>query len=108
MDEIIELYAKSNVILDISHPGQSGLTMRTFEAIGAGKKLITTNADIKNYPFYNSNNIYVISRSQIILDRKFFFEKYNPLNQELYDKCSIDGWIEDIFFGEETNYWSDF
>ncbi len=27
--------------------------MRTFETIGSGKKLITTNADIKDYPFYN-------------------------------------------------------
>ncbi|MFH4210110.1 lipopolysaccharide biosynthesis protein, partial [Acinetobacter baumannii] len=69
MDEIIKLYAKSNVILDISHPGQSGLTMRTFEAIGAGKKLITTNLNIKEYPFYNSDNIFIISRDKLVLEK---------------------------------------
>ncbi|MEK5777604.1 lipopolysaccharide biosynthesis protein, partial [Acinetobacter nosocomialis] len=69
MGEIVELYAKSNIILDISHPGQSGLTMRTFEAIGAGKKLITTNTNIKEYPFYNANNIFIISRDELVLEK---------------------------------------
>ena len=59
-NEIVSYYDRSNIVLDISHPGQSGLTMRTFETIGAGKKLITTNADIKNYPFYNPENIFNI------------------------------------------------
>ena len=103
--EIVDFYAKSNVILDISHPGQSGLTMRTFEAIGAGKKLITTNLNIVNYPFYQVNNIYVINRDIIELDAEFFTKEYQPLSTSLYEKCSIDGWIEDIFLGDETNYW---
>lgn len=103
--EILKFYDRSNVILDISHPGQSGLTMRTFEAIGAGKKIITTNRNIKDYPFYNPNNIFVIDRKDIKLEYNFFNNKYLPLDYDLYEKCSIDGWIEDIFFGEEINYW---
>lgn len=106
VDEIVDFYEKSNVILDISHPDQSGLTMRTFESIGAGKKLITTNANIVNYPFYNSNNIYVIDRDGINLDLNFFKNEYELLDFEVYKKCSIDGWLEDIFFGGEMNYWS--
>lgn len=106
LNEIIELYSKSNVILDISHPGQSGLTMRTFEAIGAGKKLITTNTNIRDYPFYDPDNIFLISRDEVILQKEFFLKKYKPLSSELYDKCSIDGWIEDIFLGEENNCWN--
>lgn len=106
IDEIINFYDQSNVILDISHPGQSGLTMRTFEAIGARKKLITTNTDIRNYPFYNSKNIFVFDRNQVHLDKHFFFNEYEPLKNDLYNKCSIDGWIEDIFFENENNFWS--
>lgn len=79
--------------------------MRTFEAIGAGKKLITTNINIKEYPFYNSDNIFIISRDKLVLEKDFFTSKYRPLATELYDKCSIDGWIEDIFLGSENNYW---
>ncbi|MEY4570859.1 MAG: hypothetical protein RLZ10_52, partial [Bacteroidota bacterium] len=48
-NEILMLFDKSRVILDIHHNGQYGLTMRTFESLGSQKKLITTNQDIKNY-----------------------------------------------------------
>ena len=51
--EIIELYKKSKAVLDINHPFQTGLTMRTFEALGAGRKLITTNAQVMDYPFFD-------------------------------------------------------
>lgn len=105
-EQIIELYKKSNIILDISHPQQSGLTMRTFEAIGAGKKLITTNKNIVNYPFYNTNNIYIIDRENLVLTESFFKTEYLPLDSELYERCSIDGWMVDIFLGEESNKWN--
>ena len=79
--------------------------MRTFETIGAGKKLITTNADIKVYPFYNRENIFVIDRNNLQLDAQFFNNQHVPLSQDLYEKCSINGWIEDLFLGEEVNFW---
>lgn len=96
-NQIVEFYDRSDVILDISHPFQSGLTMRTFEAVGAGKKLITTNFNIKNYPFYNENNILIIDRKNIELDINFFKNKYLTLDQDVYEKYSIDGWIYDLF-----------
>ena len=103
--QIIELYKKSKVILDISHPGQSGLTMRTFESIGAGRKIITTNTNIKKYPFYHVDNFYILDRKNLKLTKDFFMKPYQPLDNKLYEKCSIDGWLEDIFFGEEENFW---
>ena len=101
-EEVISFYERSDVILDISHPGQTGLTMRTFEAIGAGKKLLTTNKDICNYPFYNPNNISVIDRKRPQLSKHFFENKYQPLSEDMYYRCSIDGWLEDLFFKEEN------
>ena len=64
-NDIVSLYSISNSILDINHPDQNGLTMRVFEALGAKKKIITTNHNIRLYPFYNSNNIYVIDRMRL-------------------------------------------
>lgn len=103
-DQIIDLYKQSKVVLDINHPGQIGLTMRTFETIGAAKKMITTNKDIVNYPFYNPNNIMIIDRDNIVIDKNFFNTPYEYISAELYEKCSIDGWVNDIFFNEETNW----
>ena len=56
-EEIISLISKSKAILDINHPSQVGLTMRTFETLGANKKLITTNENIKIYDFFDKENI---------------------------------------------------
>jgi hypothetical protein len=103
--EIMELYKVSNVILDINHPGQKGLTMRTFETIGAHKKMITTNSEVKKYPFYNSNNIYIIDRNDIILDKVFFELPYEKVDEELYYKSSIEGWLKCIFVEKQSNYW---
>jgi len=50
-DEIIEIIKASSTIFDIPHEKQSGLTMRTIETLGAKKKLITTNKQIKRYDF---------------------------------------------------------
>lgn len=104
-EEILELYNKSNVILDINHPGQKGLTMRTFESIGAEKKLITTNTEIKKYSFYNSNNIYIIDRNNIQLERSFFESKYQKIDDELYDRMSIEGWLKCLFLERESDVW---
>lgn len=103
--EIINLYSNSKIILDINHPDQKGLTMRTFEAIGAQKKLITSNEDIKKYSFYNPNNIKVISRKKPKLEVSFFYSKYEPIEDFIYKKSSIEGWLESLFLYSKSNIW---
>ena len=107
VESILEFYKDSDVILDINHPFQKGLTMRTFESVGAGKKLITTNAEIKNYCFYNPKNIFVIDRNNINMEKVIFETNYEDIDCAAYEKMSIDGWINAIFFGNESNYWID-
>ncbi|WP_409415535.1 hypothetical protein [Flavobacterium sp. PS2] len=104
-EQIIELYKESKVVLDINHPNQRGLTMRVFEALGSGKKLITTNIDIKRYPFYNENNIYVIDRNNIDLNCNFFSLPFIDVDKKLYHQMSITGWLEELFFDNESFTW---
>jgi hypothetical protein len=106
-DNIIDLYKRSFVVLDINHPKQSGLTMRTFEALGAGKKLITTNKEIKNYSFYNENNICIIDREFPKLKKDFFETTFVPIENELLNNMSIMGWITELFMEKKSNYWID-
>lgn len=105
LSEIVSLYQKSNVILDINHPLQSGLTMRTFEAIGAKKKLITTNQNISKYPFYNENNIFIIDRNNINLELSFFEKTYVNIDSNLYEKLSIEGWLFNLFVDSDESFW---
>lgn len=95
--EIVDMYAESKVILDINHPKQVGLTLRTFEALGAERKLITTNKDIINYPFYNAVNVCVIDRNNIDIPKSFFNEEYQKIDKNIYHNHSLDGWIDDMF-----------
>ncbi len=37
----------------------------------------------------------------------FLLNQYQPLSADLYERCSIDGWVEDVFIGDELNYWSE-
>jgi hypothetical protein len=105
IDKIIDLYESSSVILDINHPGQHGLTMRTFEALGAGKKIITTNPDIKKYPFYNDNNVLVINREKVVLNPSFFESPFEKIPDALYQDMSLSGWLETIFIEGKQHYW---
>ena len=103
--EIIKLYKKSKAVLDINHPFQTGLTMRTFEALGAGRKLITTTPYVKEYPFYNPQNILEIDRENVILNKDFFETDFVKMDIESLHKMSLDGWIDCLFNKEQDEYW---
>ena len=96
-DDLLNVISKSKAVLDVQHPMQTGLTMRTIEMIGAERKLITTNSAVKEYDFYNPNNIFVIDRNEPLIDYGFISTPYEPLPQDLYHKYSLDGWFEYIF-----------
>jgi hypothetical protein len=104
--EIIDLYASTKVVLDINHPEQKGLTMRTFETIGSQKKMITTNKEVEKYVFYNPNNIKIIDRNNIQMDLDFFMSNYEALDDEVYEQCSIEGWLSYLFLDKEFFKWT--
>ena len=102
--DVISLYEKSKIILDINHPLQKGLTMRTIEAIGAKKKLITTNSEILKYTFYNEKNICVIDRNNINIPLDFLSKPYIHISKNIYDDLSLDNWLKRIFTGNVCKY----
>lgn len=103
---IVKLYQKAKVVLDINHPNQKGLTMRTFEAIGAGRKIITTNTEIVKFPFYNPKNILLIDRDAIVLNEEFFRSEYQHVETTMYEKLSMKGWLYNIFVDAEEEFWN--
>lgn len=94
--EIASIVEDSKIVLDIQHPKQTGLTMRTIEMVGMNKKLITTNTSIKDYDFYNPKNISVIDRKKVVIDSEFINTSYEPLPVELYQKYSLKNWIFEV------------
>lgn len=100
---ISEVVNESKTVLDINHPKQTGLTIRTIEMIGMGKKLVTTNQSIRQYDFYDPTNILVIDRRAIEIPDDFIAKDYVPIAKNIYDKYSLEAWIKDILLGDTIN-----
>jgi hypothetical protein len=94
--ELLTLIAKSACIIDIQHPKQTGLTMRTIEALGACRKLITTNEFIKTYDFYCPDNILIVDRKRPVVNIDFLNTSYQKLDDNIYNSYSLESWINDI------------
>lgn len=105
-EQIIDYYRKSKAVLDINKPFQNGLTIRTFEVLAAGRKLITTNTDIKNYPFYNPDNILIIDRENVELHPDFFTTKFVHADEKMLYMMSLNSFIECLFFKDQDSYWN--
>lgn len=87
----------AEILLDLVRKGQNGLSFRIFEAMALQKKLITTNKNITRYDFYNPNNILVIDTDNISIPASFLNSKYEPLNEQIYQKYTLENWIQTVF-----------
>lgn len=96
-DELMEYLENSEIFLDLIRHGHNGLSFRVFEALAYQKKLITTNASVKNYDFYDPNNILVIDTTDVQIDPQFFVTPYKPLAEEIYNKYTIENWVKTVF-----------
>ncbi|MBQ8261855.1 MAG: hypothetical protein IJZ00_06185 [Lachnospiraceae bacterium] len=96
-DTMLEVFASSKCIIDIAHPGQTGLSMRPFEAMAVQSKLVTTNPEIKNYDFYNPNNIFVVQPDEIQMPGRDFLDgAYEAIPEEIYKKYSVESWCDQL------------
>lgn len=86
-NEMLNLYSNADIIIDVANYKQKGLTMRTFEALGANKVLLTNNLSILEEPFYDSKRIKFFD--QEFLDETFI--ENGRLN--LVKKQRIDNWV---------------
>ncbi len=92
-EEVMNIFEKSKCILDAPQAGQKGLTIRTMECLGAKRKLITTNADIRHYDFYNESNILIFDGG-IDIHSPFFTNGYQDIPKEIYEKYSLRNWLK--------------
>lgn len=91
-------YSQTKAVLDIEMKNQNGLTIRTLEVLGSNLKLITTNANIADEPFYDSKRIMIIDRKKIKLESSFF--ENNLVWDTEIEQYHIDNWLSNIFSKE--------
>ena len=95
-EDVNAIVARSKVVLDIEHPRQRGLTMRTIETLMAGHKLATTNPHIAESDLYHPSRVHVISRLQPAIPPEFLAQPFEPLSAELRSRYSCAGWADEL------------
>lgn len=95
--ELPDYYKNTKVILDLMRKNQTGLSFRIFEAMALEKKIIADNETLKNYDFYNPNNILILNESYSNIERDFFDTPYEKLPEDIYQKYTLDHWINTVF-----------
>jgi len=108
-ESIRTIYNNSQFILDVNHPNQNGLTMRTIEVIGLRKQLITTNSQIKKYKFYNPESFLVLNGNDDLDADKLkiaLATSKTSISEVYYRALTLNGWIESIFIkSEPPEFW---
>ena len=92
----------SHITID-THPGhQDGLTARFMWALGAGKKIITTNVSVSKYDFYSPQQIFILNDG-VDLEHNMDFDSFVASDIEFpvdirqkIDKYRIDNWLRTI------------
>ncbi|MBT2620643.1 hypothetical protein [Chryseobacterium sp. ISL-6] len=90
-------YKNSKALLDLTRENQHGLSFRVFEAMALEKKVITDNQLIKDYDFYNPNNILVLDETCSNLTEHFFNQPYEKIPDEIYHYYTLDNWVKRLF-----------
>jgi hypothetical protein len=96
-----DMVYKSKIVIDTHPLHQDGLTARFMWALGARKKIITTNANIMNYGFYNPSQIFVTNNIKAldVMQLKNFIKEEIILTEKQsneIDRCRIDKWLMEI------------
>jgi hypothetical protein len=96
-DDFRKVIQQSKVILDTQNSYQDGLTARFMWALGLGKKIITTNENVKRYDFYNEKQMFVLkdNYNELLDFIKSPFEM-DEIQRNLIADYRIDNWIDTL------------
>ena len=102
--EVFDRLSETEIVIDINHPNQSGLTMRTIEALVLKKKLITTNINIKYEDFYSPENFLIVDRARPVIPAEFLNTPYKEIESNIINSYSLESWLKKIFDSLEALY----
>lgn len=96
-EQVNEIYGNSRCVVDIEHPKQSGATTRPIEMLPMGKKIITTNRHVKDFPFYNENNFCIVDRDTPEVNPQFWDKAHIPATEEILRQYAPSEFVKNLF-----------
>jgi hypothetical protein len=94
--QLSAVYGQSRCVLDIHHPGQTGLTMRTIESVISGVKLATTNASVSKDLFYDNTRICIVNRRNPVILSEFLSVTFKPLPESVSNSFRPSSWLHGL------------
>ena len=93
----LAVIARSKVVVDmISDPNQSGVSLRTFEALSKNCKLLTNNQNLKNESFFDHNIIAFYSTLPSKIDINSLLDKEE--SEFNGDQFEINRFVENLLY----------
>lgn len=90
----LQLAAKSRCIVEIIHPGDNSCTLRPLEALALGRKLLTNNADVRQFSFYHPQNIFILGVDSLSDLPQFLSAPLSALPSSVVDSYDISDWLD--------------
>jgi hypothetical protein len=91
-EEVLASYARAAAILDVPNNSQSGFTMRTFETLGAHRKLVTTNGRVASAGFFDADVVAVLEKGQQLPPRAWLRDGRTP--GPGIDAFGLESWVD--------------
>lgn len=94
--DYLELVKESSILLEIVSKNQSGISLRTLEAVFYKKKIITNNFYMKNYFFYDliKENVFFLDIDNVNYEHLFRFMKKPYFEQNLdISELEFENWM---------------
>lgn len=90
--DYLSVITSSKCVIDINHPKQSGVTMRTIEVLSAGAKVVTTNESVALLGGDIEKNIYILDRKNPNMPEGFIDSEFVGD----FTRFHISKWVENV------------
>lgn len=94
--EVFEMLKGTKAVLDLPSVYQNGATIRTFEALAANKKVISSNLSLISEIFFNKDYIRFFNLNNE--ENLNLFINQETMNYDLTKICSLEQWLKKIIF----------
>lgn len=95
-EDIQPYFLRTNVILDLPYRGQSGYTHLLIEALANGKKVITSNSNISEEKFFNTEQIHITDNYNLEVDLNWIRAKQTFKIDNFFSDLELSQWLKSI------------
>ena len=90
----MEMAMQSRCIVEIVHTGDPSCTLRPLEAMAIRRKLLTNNPTVRNYTFYQPQNIFILGQDNLNNLSDFLHSPFEPLPKDIIDSYDVNAWVD--------------